>query len=326
VLDVNPYFQSLIQLAANAYGNSLSRNRFKLLSESSRHYLLQEATGVLMEDLFFDLAGKLGVIQIIECGAHDAATSIRFITKDGRRALAIEANPYVWEEHKDKFANSKIEYRSIGISNLVTTLDMNIPKHHNNNSSLEASLGRRKDFGSYRTVKIQVDKLDNVANAFIAGGSTCLWIDVEGFGGKVIEGAREILEHPNTKLIYIEVQDDQAYYDEESSAVEITRHLANFGFVPIARDYPIANLYNLLFVRVQDLGSCTTTLSKFWVYYSNLKIPHFRRRSVRDILASAKRTLFAVSKSGKPRGSDYLFSRLGSKSSKQRILDWNNLP
>jgi hypothetical protein len=42
--------------------------------------------------LFFDLSSKLGIIQIIECGAHDAATSMRFTSKEGTGALAIEAN------------------------------------------------------------------------------------------------------------------------------------------------------------------------------------------------------------------------------------------
>jgi FkbM family methyltransferase len=323
VLDPNPYFQSLIQTAANGYGSSLSGRRFTFLSESSRHYLLQEATGVLMESLFFDLASKLGITQIIECGAHDAATSIRFTSKEGTSALAIEANPYVHEKYKAKFANSRIDYRSMGVSNSTTTLEMNIPKHHSDDTSLEGSLHKRKDFNSYRTVSIQVDRLDNIAKEFIQGGLTCIWIDVEGLGGKVIEGANQILENTNVRLIYIEVQDDQAYYEEESSAIEIARQLANFGFVPIARDYPVANLYNLLFIKVDDLGTCTTVLSKFWVQYSNLKVPYFRKRSTRDILALTKKYIFRPSKSGKPKGSDYLFAKLGSKSSKQRILDWN---
>jgi hypothetical protein len=90
---------------------------------------------------------------------------------------------------------------------------------------------------------------------------------VDGLGGKVIEGANHILENANARLIYIEVQDNQAYYEDESSAIDIARRLANFGFVPIARDYPVANLYNLLFIKVDDLRTCTTTLSKFWVQY-----------------------------------------------------------
>jgi hypothetical protein len=211
----------------------------------------------------------------------------------------------------------------MGVSNSTTTLEMNIPKHHSNDSSLEGSLHKRKDFNSYRTMSIQVDRLDNIAKQFIQGGLTCIWIDVEGLGGKVIEGASQILENTNVRLIYIEVQDDQAYYEEESNAIDIALRLAKFGFVSIARDYPVANLYNLLFIKVDDLGTCTTTLSKFWVQYSNLRVPYFRQKSTRDILASAKKYIFRPSKSGKPIGSDYLFAQLGSKSSKQRILDWN---
>ncbi len=277
-----------------------------------------------MEKLFFDLTSKLGIIQIIECGAHDAATSMRFTSKEGTGALAIEANPFVHEKYRDKFLNSRIDYRSMGVSNSTTTLEMNIPKHHSNDTSLEGSLHKRKDFNSYRTVSIQVDKLDNIAKEFIEGGLTCIWIDVEGLGGKVIEGANHILENTNVRLIYIEVQDDQAYYEEESSAIDIARRLAKFGFVPIARDYPVANLYNLLFIKVDDLGTCTTTLSKFWVQYSNLSVPLMRIRSTRDILSILKKRIIKQDSSSKPGWSDFVFARVGSKSSRQRIVDWNS--
>jgi len=42
-----------------------------------------------------------------------------------------------------------------------------------------------------------------------------------------------------------------------------------------------------------------------------------------EIQDLAKKYIFRPSKSGKPIRSDYLFAQLGSKSSKQRILDWN---
>lgn len=322
MLDANSYFQSLLQTAATGYGSAFSKRRLALLSKKSRHYVLQAATGMLMEDLFFNLSSKLEVDQIIECGAHDAATSKRFSSREGTRALALEANPFVYEKYREEFVNSRIDYRSTGVSSSRTTLEMNIPKHHSNETSLEGSLHKRKDFESYRTVEIQVDKLDNIARDFIKGGLTCLWIDVEGLGGQVLAGASELLQHTNTRLIYIEVQEDQAYYEEELSSNEIALRLADYDFIPVARDYPIANLYNLLLVKIDDIEKCTTTLSNFWFQYSNLKVPYFRYRSTRDLLALAKKKIFRVPISGKPASIDYLFSRIGSKSSKQRILDW----
>ena len=316
------HFASVIQTSSTAYGSAYSLRRFAFLRKSDRNYLLQSATGVLMESLFFSLAQRLGCLQIIECGAHDAATSQKFVTLTSGRALAIEANPFVHSKYKEGFIGTSVDYRSIGLAETRAKMEINIPSHHTNESSLEASLKKRDDFKNYRSVYIDVDTLDTVAEDFVDSDPTCLWIDVEGLGGEVLEGARTVLNNPNLKLIYIEVQEEGTYYSEEHSAFEISEKLANFNFLPIARDYPASDLYNLLFVRSESYGACTTELSQFWIRYANLKVPFIRFRSPRDLAAVIKNSLMGSRKSMKPTPLDYLFSAIGSKSSSQRIADW----
>jgi len=324
MIDARAYFSSVLQASSVAYGISYSQRKFTLLTKADRNYLLQSATGVLMENLFFNLSKKLQCNQIIECGAHDAITSRRFVNENSGIALAIEANPFVYAKYQNQYTNSRVDYRSIGLAKTPAKLEMNIPGHHTDESSLEGSLKKRDDFKNYRTVEINVDTLDNVSGNFIDTNPTCLWIDVEGLGGEVLEGAQKVLSNSNLKMIYIEVQEDQAYYSDEPSALQISEMLAHYEFVPVARDYPASNLYNLLFVKASCLGTCSPELSNFWINYSNLVVPFVRLRSPRDLVSLLKKKLVGTSLSSKPSITDHLFSLAGSKSSKQKINDWKS--
>lgn len=324
MIDAKAHFSSIIHASSVAYGIAFSRRKFTLLTKADRNYLLQSATGVLMESLFFKLSAKLQCIQIIECGAHDAFTSKRFVNENSGIALAIEANPFVYAKYKDLYTNSRVDYRSIGLAKTPAKLEMNIPDHHTYESSLEGSLKKRGDFKNYRTIEINVDTLDNVSGNFIEANPTCLWIDVEGLGGEVLEGARKVLSSSNLKLIYIEVQEDQAYYSDEPNALQISEMLAQYEFVPVARDYPASNLYNLLLVKASCLSTCSPELSNFWINYSNLDVPFVRLRSLRDLFSLFKKKLVSSSLSSKPSIADYLFSLAGSKSSKQKIISWKS--
>lgn len=324
MIDTRAFFSAVIQTSATAYGAAYSRNRRPLLSRSSKDYLLQFGTGMLMEELFFELAKKVECLQIIECGAHDAITSDKFVKANSGKALAIEANPFVYAKYEHRYMNSHVDYRSIGLAKAPAILEMNIPSHHTNESSLEGSLKKRDDFKSYRTIEINVDTLDNVSGNFADSIPTCLWIDVEGLGGEVLEGAHRVLSSPNLKLIYIEVQDNHAYYSDELNAFEISEKLSRYEFVPVARDYPASNLYNLLFVKASCLDTCSPELSNFWIKYTNLVVPFFRFRSPRDIVSLLKKKLVNSSLSSKPSTIDHLFVLLGSKSSKQKIIDWKS--
>jgi FkbM family methyltransferase len=324
MVDVRTQFSSLVQASSVAYGVAYSHRRFTLLTKSDRSYLLQSATGVLMESLFFNLSKKLGCTQIIECGAHDAVTSQKFVHLNSGKALAIEANPFVHSKYKQQYFDSSVDYRSIGLAKTPAILEMNIPSHHTNESSLEGSLKKRDDFKSYRTIQINVDTLDHLARNFIKASATCLWIDVEGLGGEVLEGAHDVLCNQNLKLIYIEVQEDRAYYSDELNALEISEKLSFYDFIPVARDYPASNLYNLMFVRASCLDSCSTEISKFWISYTNLTVPFARLRSPRDLVSKLKNKLTSSYSTTKPSFLDHLFSLAGSKSSKQKIRDWDS--
>jgi FkbM family methyltransferase len=319
-------FSGLMNTASANYSIANSRRPHALLNQRSRAYLLQQGTGILMEDFYFQLINELGVKQIIECGAHDAATSRRFMALTSGNAIAFEANPAVYEKYRELNSAARVDYRNLGLYDEKSSLNLNIPAHHVDATSLESSLEKREDFQDYRQVQIQVDTLDNVALDYIREYNTAIWIDVEGLGHKVLTGASKLLSSPQATIIYIEVQEEKLHYKNEKYAFEIAEYLGQFGFVAIARDYPVAPLFNLIFVREGDLGSLLPLISKFWLSYSELKVPFMRFYHPRDIASVVKRRIVSSRFHQINFILDLLFSKLGSKSSKQRVSIYFSKP
>ena len=146
MIDARAYFSSVLQTSSVAYRISYPQRKFTLLTKADRNFLLQSATGILMETLVFNVFKKLQCNQIIECGAQDAITSRRFVNENSGIALAVEANPAVHAKYKDQHTNSWVDYRSTGLAKTPAKLEMNIPGHHTDEGSLERSLKRRDDF------------------------------------------------------------------------------------------------------------------------------------------------------------------------------------
>ena len=59
--------------------------------------LYQKLTEEELDNLFLKLLKKLNVDYLIECGAHEATASLSFV-KSGGKAIAIEANPFVYRD------------------------------------------------------------------------------------------------------------------------------------------------------------------------------------------------------------------------------------
>ena len=305
--------------AVSAYLKSRRNRPLACLSPQSRTYLLHQKTGILTERFFYQTLTALEVVRLVEGGAHDAATSRYFVAQTSGKALAFEANPSVYTKFKGLNNSPDIDYRSLGLSDQVMISELNIPAHHLDDSSLESSLDKREDFQKYRQVKIQVETLDRVALEFVNEGNSALWIDVEGLGYKVLAGATRILSSPNLKVIYIEVQEEKLYYKNEKYASEIAQYLHKFGFVAIARDYPEAALFNLVFVKAGEIHRLADLTPKYWSDYSDLKVPLIRIYPLRDILSALKKRLYFSNSLKFNLFLDHFFSRLGSKSSTQSV-------
>ena len=314
---------SVRRSAALAYGGVLGRSRRPLLSMRQKHHLLQAETGSLMEDLFFDLARLLDPRLLVECGAHDAKTSCRFVAGAAGRATAPEANPYVHALHADNLAGTGVDYRNAAVGEAPGDAVLNIPSHHRDETSLESSLSLRREIAGYRSVAVPVTTLNAIGQDDISGQRSCLWIDVEGFAGRVLLGGSEVLSDAKMAMIYVEVQDTHDHNEDEWLSLEVASHLEELGFVAVASDYPAAMLYNVLFVRRSELSRAFMRISEFWLAVGQLNLPMVAVPAPRDAVAAARRRLFARSYKADSVVLHRILARLGSVSSQQRLASWS---
>lgn len=287
-MDYRSEFLRINQQACESLGIAFRNRKLAFLTERGRLKQLRIQTGFLIEEYFFNLCTVLKVNLLIECGAHDATTSMKFTKTQGRSALAFEANPYVYERFKSNINPRLIEYVNIGLASQPGSLQLNIPSHTPKSWSMQSSFSKTIEFSDFEQVTVNVDSLDNLASRKIEVTSTALWIDVEGFGYSVLEGASEILRNKNCKLIFIEVQ-DRAFWDNEQNALEICKYLSDFDFIPIVRDCPLADLYNIIFVKSPEIGKILTITNRFWFDSTRIRPIFWDARPFRFYLSLLKR-------------------------------------
>jgi FkbM family methyltransferase len=185
--------------------------KLALLSSQARLRNIRIETGKLIEKYFFDICDNLSINLLVECGAHDAAISVKFCSKDNdRQAIGFEANPFVVARFGPYIKNENIKYLNIGLAEHPGTLTLNIPSHSPKSWTPQSSFARNLEFDKFDTVNVPVDNLDNLILKYNSElGTTCaaIWIDVEGFGWEVLNGAKSLLSSNLYKVIFIEVQD-----------------------------------------------------------------------------------------------------------------------
>lgn len=133
----------------------------------------RESTNSALTDAFFELCERAGVATLIECGAHEAAASVRFLqTGTDRTAIAVEANPHTFQTLTAKAAEHGVQTLQVAVGASSGIGELNIPT---SNANVEASelaasdaslrLHRKWDQKrkAIRTVPVQVTTLDELA-------------------------------------------------------------------------------------------------------------------------------------------------------------------
>jgi FkbM family methyltransferase len=310
-------FLRVSQQASSSLGVAYRNKKFALLSPEGRLKQLRIQTNFLSENLFFDLCAELEIRLLLECGAHDAIISTKFVNVAGRFAVAFEANPYVYARFQTSIKSDVIDYVNLGLASKPGTLQLNIPTHQPRSWSMQSSFNKTFEFSAFETVAVKVDNLDNLVMSKVAMTPSAIWIDVEGYGYSVLNGASEILASGNCKLIFIEVQ-DRAYWDNERNAMEICEYLSGFNFVPLVRDSPLAELYNIVFVKADVIGKTLTLTNRFWFDSSRIRPSFFDRKPLRHYLSLFKKSILELSGDRLGRIIHKISRTFGSKSSGDR--------
>ena len=197
----------------------------------------------IQTDVENNLAKYLGVDNsdiknIIIVGAHhgDEVKKMLKIYKSCKFHLFEPYKEY-YEILNSKFQHSK----NIFIHNKAISNKKSITKFYDTNiegsqSILEPGKFAKEKYNisSHAEIDVETEKLDNIFSDEIID---CLWIDVQGAEGLVIEGAINLLER--TKAIFVEVSIREGLYNKGiimSDIVSIARKV-DFELVGLGIDY-----------------------------------------------------------------------------------------
>lgn len=159
-----------------------------------------------LREAFIKLQSQLQPTHVVEVGAREASFSLeirKLLTNS--KIHAFEANPHVFRQFSHEIVSNNINYHNVGVSNNsgsgVFLLDDSKDKIDGSHSIL----GRSGKVESYSNLEIQLTTLDEALGEEIdCDAKFCLWIDAEGLGYQVLEGAGKVLQQ--TQSIFIEVE------------------------------------------------------------------------------------------------------------------------
>lgn len=208
----------------------------------------------LLKEKFLHLVKETKPDYFLEIGAFEASASVHISEfLPNTECIAFEANPYNFNHFREQFSNiSNLKYKNLAISNydgyasFFVQLKRNKKKFkpvRKNNSLLK----RNDSFFQYEEIIVSCNKLDSL---YKENNCFCLWIDAEGKGFEVLEGAKKILK--KTKYILIEVE-EKKYWQNQKLDIDIIDYLKSFNFDIIYRDQEYESQYNILFGKKDNL-------------------------------------------------------------------------
>ena len=236
----------------------------RMRGKSERHRkLYRRKTASWLDDCFFRILRSLKVKHLVECGAHEAAASVRFIRDGGALALAVEANPFTFSTKTVHAQHTEgVVVVNCGVGVEPGELDFFIPASGSTDGSASFL---RKEGVEYFSQRVKVLTLDALYREnFSVVERTGLWIDVEGLGLDVLRGGSQLLEQPNCLVIKIEVEAAQ-FWSGQSRSDAVNKYLESVGFVPVLRDMEYPGQYNLIYIRADHVAGLDEVLLQSWI-------------------------------------------------------------
>jgi FkbM family methyltransferase len=200
-------------------------------------------TNTEIVNLFYDKTIESNPTDFIEVGCFEASASKHLSTQlPTCTVTAYEANPINFKHFNKELKRYNINYINKAISNFngSTTFYLLSPTKTN----IKSSLSKRTKSKKTTPVTVECNTLDHLHNK--EDGTYSIWIDAEGHGYEVLEGAINIL--PKTKYILIEVEKEPWWVDQKLDT-DVVKYLESKGFVPIAKDREWSQ-YNILFENI----------------------------------------------------------------------------
>lgn len=217
-------------------------------AESSRFNKRQVGTRVAR--YFRELCRTVEPTIGLELGAHEGRFSAWLKeTCPAARCLALEANPYVYDVHRERLTGLGVEYRNLAAGPSTGTLDLIIPtelgrKRKPGRRGPMASLNVHTRTKSQEVVTVDAVRVDDLVHPEDSDRIVA-WIDVEGAAGQVLQGSREVLSRASA--VYIEVENSTTW-EGQWLDTDVAAFFADLDMVPVIRDLQRPHQYNVVFV------------------------------------------------------------------------------
>jgi FkbM family methyltransferase len=229
-----------------------------------------------LEQFYFDLCAELDMRLCIEIGAYEARGLHRLRTSlPDATLLAYEANPYVHEWFADRLDKSIVYVNKIVAHDdkpktlmIPRVMPIKDGKRTLPRQNLTSSIHPRNlENVEYEEVTVASTSVDEIIANHPAQAPAAIWIDVEGAAGDVLFGAKEALKK-DIAVLYIELEKTQAWKGQWT-AEDISRHLNEYRFIPLARDMQTPWQYNQLYVK-QNVLEKPNVISLFRRFLASL--------------------------------------------------------
>lgn len=241
---------------------AIATSRHKISKSKFHRKAAGRKTAHWLDETFFLMLRHLETDYLVECGAHEASASVRFVRDGGKRALAIEANPVTFAT-KTKVAERQngVIAVNLGVASRPGHLDFHIPQDNSLDGS--ASFLRKPDV-EYRSERVPVDTLDNIAGRYFSEpGRMALWVDVEGLAGEVLGSGSSLLRSPQCVALKVEVE-SKPFWSGQELGSQLVGSLSEWGFTPVLRDIEYDSQFNIVFLRTSLVEALDEFLVRAW--------------------------------------------------------------
>lgn len=247
------------------------------LLSSAAHFNLKEGAErrrsvYELVNLFYLLQDGLKPDFCLEVGAFDAKFSQR-MAKTGMSCYAFEANPHNYTHFRQALDIPNLQYIHTAISDAVGTVTFMI-QNAIDGKSLDPvggnnSIKPRTNTGiDYQRVEVPSTTLERfLRDRALLGSKYGMWIDVEGATSEVLQASKDALR--DCQSIFIEVEEN-AFWEGQWLAWDVSRFLSELGFAPIARDFETHKQYNVVYVRKELLSGNAAVRAALTMYFTRI--------------------------------------------------------
>jgi FkbM family methyltransferase len=242
-----------LQAAQAAYEEQLELLDSDCVTRCPNRAELRQQTAQLLESSFVELAANLRPEISVEVGAHEASFSERLKARvPSVRALAFEANPYVYAHFAPRLHQCEIDYRHAAICDRDGVAQFSIPTLLPTGAecprlNVISSLRHWVNISEYEETMVPALRIDTVLPA--PPDRLVAWIDAEGAQGEILTGGGMFFSH--VAALYIEVE-YVTRWRGQLSYESLVEQLRQHSLVPVMRDNIARGQRNEVYIRADD--------------------------------------------------------------------------